>query len=269
MDSLQAKLVQERKHRQSQFVWEGIEAAGMVLEGFRQQVNTGTLKISAGCDPYYIFDPSEFAKYSKTAGSPPLEPWAWVRQSRYVLDAIRDLTGMRVVWEGPGYMIRLYEDEESDDAMAMIARIVVPASASDPSRRVTFRPPHHSGRQKRKMPWAWTDTQNKDYQPMPIPSSSVFGPASTPGATKTKVLIDMVKAAGNAETKAKAAVGSIHAAGSAAAATAAARQRPRQRQTIVLCSQWELYWRMGGKRSRPSRTLAAINHVLPAPAAPH
>jgi hypothetical protein len=108
MDQLQEKLAYWRKRRQAAYVWEGVKAAHYVLEDFQLRASTGTLDMSEGNDPHYVYNPYK-ATVNPVAGSAPLLIDAWERQAAYVLGVMRDITGMRVEWEKGGDPIRLYD----------------------------------------------------------------------------------------------------------------------------------------------------------------
>lgn len=132
MDTLQEELARARKRRQALFVWEGIEAAYLVLEGFRRIVNAGELKMSIGENPHYIYEPhfSNLIRETK----PHLSAGSWERQSAYVLSMMRELTGMRVEWKGHGSMIELHDNESpSASSIPQVLNMTINATVSDKS----------------------------------------------------------------------------------------------------------------------------------------
>lgn len=111
MDQLSVKLEQERRRRQTQNYWEGLEGAFSVLGDFRFRVNSNSLQMSEGTDPCYVYNPAEAPGFQippAVAGACLPPPNAWERQSDFVLGAMSRLTGMRVEWKGTGHPIMLF-----------------------------------------------------------------------------------------------------------------------------------------------------------------
>lgn len=104
METLHDKLKATHLKRVSDSVWGASGAAQYILQQFRNRVKEGTLGLSDGTTPHYVFDPYQI---QPPAGAT-FEIASWERYQDYVLDVIRSSTGMTVTWPGPGLPIELH-----------------------------------------------------------------------------------------------------------------------------------------------------------------
>jgi hypothetical protein len=102
MEQLQNTLETAHRKRVSDGVWAAADAAHYVLNCFRNSVNHEALTMSGGAEPYFIFDPRCLPSLGPEAT---FEVKDWERHSEYVLNIIRESTGLDVKWLGGRIML--------------------------------------------------------------------------------------------------------------------------------------------------------------------
>jgi hypothetical protein len=104
MENLHKKLAVTHHKRVSDGVWAAADAAHFVLGEFRLQVANNTLEMSAGLVPHFVFNPYALTLLPDSG----FAISDWERQRAFVLDVIRESTGMHITWAGPGSPIELH-----------------------------------------------------------------------------------------------------------------------------------------------------------------